>query len=191
MMAGRKFDLPCTIFSGDDDEEEAASGMRARDPDPTPTPLEKFLKRKRDPETGKLTPKKRAPRSRSIASSTFDRTMLETQDMIRTGEWEDAAVRHLVALFTIMHTRCYGIAPTLSGSELYLLTGFVAGFVKRAFAGDMRKTLEYLRWVWTREMSTEKWRRENHREAGRRLTLRIIVSNSLLDDYRVAMARRR
>lgn len=154
-----------------------------------PTALEKFLGRKRDAE-GKLIPKPKPKRRKTVAASTFARTEHETREMIRTRDWEGCAVRHLVALFEIMHEKAYGIAPTTSASERYTMTLMMGGFVKRAFGGDIDKALDYFRWLWTREIANEKWRRENGREP-RRLAFRWTVGNGMLDDYRVAMARRK
>jgi hypothetical protein len=175
MTARKIVDVPDSIF---DDEA----------PSIEPTALEKFLGRARDPKTGKLIPKKK--RVKTTASSSFDRTIVETRTMVEGGDWEGCAARHIVALFVLMHEKTYGVVPTMSGKERYSNTGIAGGFVRRVFAGDMDKALDYLRWLWTREIANEKWRRENSRE-GRRLSFGAMVSGALVDDYRVAMARRR
>lgn len=185
MMTGTKTRADGT---GDLFDEEPKTEERPRR---EPTALEKFLGRKRDPATGKLEPKKKPrPRSKTVAAATFARTEHETREMIRTREWDACGVRHLVALFEIMHEKAYGIAPTTSASERYTMTLMMGGFVKRAFGGDIDKALDYFRWLWTREIANEKWRRENGREP-RRLAFRWTVGNGMLDDYRVAMARRK
>ncbi len=188
MAAKKRTDVPLTLF--DFEEETATEPKRKKKPEAT-TPLEALLGRKRDPETGALVPKKKPAKRRSVASSTFERTLLETQEMIDSRDWTACAARHLVALYDLMHRKTYGVEPTMTGSERYRSTMIAGSFVLRVFGGDFEKALEYLRWVWTREMGREKWRRENGREAGR-LSLRSIFSGSfLLDDYRVAMARKR
>lgn len=190
MMVAKRIDVPEGLF-GDDTAEPVTHTRRKRSGAVTKSPsLEAFLGRARDPETGKLIPKKKRARTRSVAASTHDRTRAETQRMIDTRDWEGCAPRHLVALYDLMHRKTYGIDAPMTGTERHRATLMAGGFVKRAFGGDMDKALHYLRWLWTREMDREKWRRENGRDGGR-LELRWIFGNRLLTDYQVAMARKR
>ena len=189
MSGTTRINVPENLFGDEEPKTEAQPIKREQ------TPLEKFLGRKRD-EDGKLIPKKRTSRAKTVAASTFARTEHETREMMAAAlrgdeeAWDECETRHLVALFAIMHEKTYGIAPTTSPSERYTMTLMMGGFVKRSFGGDMAKALEYFRWLWTREMRNEKWRRENDRET-RRLAFQWTIGNRMLDDYRVDQARRK
>lgn len=50
--------------------------------------------------------------------------------------------------------------------------------------------IDYFRWLWTREMGREKWRRENDRD-GERLTIHACISSMRLTDYKLHLTRRR
>ncbi len=175
-MSAKKIDVPASLF----DDSEVESGV-------VPSPLEIYLGRKRD-AGGSLIPRKK--KSRTVAASTFDRTRVETQEMIDTRDWGACAARHLVALYDLMHLKIYGIDVTMSGSERYTATLMAGGFVKRAFGGDFEKSVDYFRWAWTREKEREKWRRENGRDGGT-IGLGFMFSNKLLDQYRIALVRQR
>ena len=184
MAAKKRIEVPSTIFG--EGEEETKERPRLIES----SPLEKFLGRERDPETGKLVPKEKPKRPKSVAASTFARTIRETEEMMSSRVWDDCTARHLVALYDLMHRKTYGIEPAMTGSDRYRATLMAGSFVKRAFGGEIGKALEYLRWIWTREIEREKWRRENAREGGR-ISIGLLFSNRMLDDYRVAMARKR
>jgi len=180
MMGVKVVDVPETLFDIEESTTQTRGVKRSAS-------LDALLKRKRD-AAGRLLPKPR--KKRAMAASTLDRAMVEMQEMIDARDWAGCVPRHLVALYVLMHKKTYGIEPTMSASERYRYAGMAAGFVKRAFAGDMTRALSYLRWVWTREIERERWRRENGREGGR-LSFNVMLCNSLLDDWRLHQARRR
>lgn len=173
-MAAKRIDVPDSLFP-----EQPKSIP--------PTPLEVYLGRTRDPDTGKLVPKRK--RSKAVAASTFDLTRVETQRMMDEREWEGCTSRHLVALYDIMYRKTYGVDVTMSGSERYRLTMIAGAFVKRLFGGDFVQAIEFFRWVWTREIGREKWRREEGREGGL-ISAGFMFSNRLYDQWRLDLARR-
>lgn len=154
--------------------------------DPTETsPLEKFLKRERD-NMGNLVPKRRA--KRSIAAAVYSRTEFETQAMIDERNFDGCQIRHLVALYAIMHKKCYGVEVVMSSTERYTATARMGRFARTMFGGDLDKVIDYLRWLWTREMSREKWRRENNHGGGT-ISFFATISGALVTQYRVFLSR--
>lgn len=128
-------------------------------------------------------------RSKTISASVFNRARLEAKEMMRTREWKDATARHLVALYDLMHEKVYGVeALELGPSERHKAALIAGNMIKRYFDGDVVACVEFLRWVWTREIAREKWRRDN-RVSGQRIGIRLMFSGSLVTDYRVDMAR--
>ena len=110
--------------------------------------------------------------------------------MMDARDWTGCTARHLVALYDLMHEKTYGITVTMSGTERYRYTLIAGAFVKRSFDGDFIKAIEFFRWVWTREIEREKWRRENDRDGGH-IGLGFMFSNRLLDQWRLHLARAR
>lgn len=140
-----------------------------------------------------ITGKKRSekPKTKTIATAQFDRARHDVEAMIKSGEWEGVAARHLVALYALMHERVYGVAASELGPQERYTTCLRAGaLVKREFGGDFIEAVEFMRWAWTREKKTEAWRRENNRP-GRRIGPHLMFGGALLTDYRLDMARRR
>lgn len=148
--------------------------------------LEKYLGRERDPD-GALVPRKK--KTRAVAASAHGRTIAEASTMMRTRKWDGCAARHLVALYDLMHERTYGVASEMSPTERYRSTMLMGAFVKRSFAGDFVEAVAYFRWVWTREIGREKWRRENNVTDGRRIGFALMMSGSMVTDYRLALHR--
>lgn len=177
MMTGggaRRVDLSESLFSADEED----------DPKPGPSPqlaaMMGEVERRRERRKSKKT----------IAASQFGRARVEVEAMIESGKWTGVSARHLVALYDLMHERVYGVACAELGPEArYNATMMAASLTKREFGGDYEKTLEFMRWAWTRESRTEKWRRENGRHEARRIGARLMFSGSLVTDYRVFLAR--
>jgi hypothetical protein len=165
-------DLPECLFSIEEGEDP-----------PKVARLSDWAKRTR---SGK--PKTAKPKT--IAAAVFNRARAETSAMMETGDWSSCTARHLVALYDLMHVKCYGVEASMSSSERHTLVLRAGGFVKREFSGDYDRAIDYFRWLWTREMGREKWRRENHRE-GMRVTLGMCLSGMVITDYRLHLTRTR
>lgn len=141
---------------------------------------------------GKLVPKKKT-RRKTIAAAVFTRTRAETESMMETGEWESCSARHIVALYDLMHVKVYGVDAGMTSQERHIATVRTGPFVTKEFGGDYEQAIEFFRWVWKREMSKEKWRRENEigSESGARLTIWAMISSRTLTDYRVSLLRKK
>lgn len=144
-------------------------------------------------EDGKLVPRpERRPRGarKTIAASSFRKTVGETEEMISSGDWDGFAARHVLALYDLMHAKCYGVAPEMTSEERHRMVLLAGAFAKRHFDRDFAAVVEYFRWLWDREISRTKWKVENGREV-RRLSFVWSISMALLTDYRVALAQKR
>ena len=180
----RKVDLSEELFSVDDDD----GGGGASAPSSSSTPSPEFAAM-----VGAVSARieRRKAKPKTIAGAVFDRTVSELEAMIATQNWEGVTAKHLVALYEKMHTKCYGVAPAELGPQArYNAMMMAATLTKREFGGDYQRTMEFMRWAWTREIKTEKWRRQNGREDGRRIGVRLMFGGGLVTDYRLALARK-
>lgn len=126
--------------------------------------------------------------SKTVAASSFARTLAEVDEMLRSGKWDGAGPRHLVGLYERMFAKCYGIAPELSPSERHRALLLAGNLVKRTFGGDVDAAIDHLNWVWTREISREKWRKANGSDAPP-LGAPLVLGGRLVRDQRVSVAR--
>ena len=140
--------------------------------------------------TGVVTPKKRRAKSKTVGAFVFDRTLRDTKAMIDSQDWEGCKAQHLVGLYVLMHRKVYRVDPSISSKEKYVALMRAASFVKQEFGGSFERAIDYLRWAWTEEMKTERWRRENGREGGH-LGIWRLFSGDHVTRYRVAAARLR
>jgi hypothetical protein len=190
--SAKREDVPESLFSLDSEvSEEPKTTTRTRTKVPPPPDSDA------SPEFQALITEvsakqaRRSKRSKTIGASVFNRARLEVQEMIESGDWAQCGARHLVALYDLMHLKCYGVeAVELGSTERYNAAMMAANLVKRMFGGDYVSAVEYMRFVWTKEISTEKWRRENGRE-GRRIGTRLMFGGTLVTDYRLSLARKR
>lgn len=175
--------IPESLFSDDDDEEKTETKKKTKSKDSDEfTQLIDSTSKKLERRKGK---------SKTIAASTFDRSLAEVDEMIKTGEWDKAKATHLVALYDRLHFRCYKVeASELGPAERYNAAMMAANLVRREFGGEYPEAAEFMRWAWEREISAEKWRRENNRLHARRLGVRLMFGGTLLSDYRLYLARR-
>lgn len=179
----RKFDLSDDFFNDTSDDDTPAKFNDTEAPSDGMRALLRSVEEKKE---------RRKNKPKTIAASIFDRSRSEVDAMIETGVWEGVTARHLVALYDLMHFRCYGVAcAELGPSERYNAAMMAASMVKREFAGDYADAMEFMRWAWTREIDSETWRRENGRTNARRIGYRLMFSGSLLTDYRLFLARTR
>lgn len=125
----------------------------------------------------------RAPRLESF--------VLKVDSMISDGHWPDEYKQpeYLVALFCWAHEAIYGVSCVADVAKLF--NGAVSATKKLMadeFDGSFDATLEYVRWVWKREQSREKWRRENG--GGRVLTwFHVFKYRNLVMEMRVDSVR--
>lgn len=176
-----KCDISETLFS--DDDPKTAIEAKVEDED---SPEFLLLV---DEQTKKQERRKKKPRT--IAAAMFDRSLVEVEEMARTGDWDQARSGHLVALYDRMHRKCYGIeAVELGPTERYNAAMMASNMVKRHFGGDFPEAAEFMRWVWVKEIKDEKWRREQGRFDNRRIGYRLMFSGTLITDYRLFLARR-
>jgi hypothetical protein len=177
-MIARGFSLSESLFSDDNTANGTESGTVERSPE-----MQRLL------EEGNAKAERRKKKPKTIAASVFNRALVEVDEMIRTGDWASATARHLVALYDRMHAKCYGVeVEELGSSERYTAALLAGNMVKNKFDGDVVACVSYMRWAWTREISRERWRREN-KQPGGRIGVRLMFSGALLTDFRLAQQR--
>lgn len=183
-----KCDLPETLFTpGDEEDPKTGTRVKTKPPPEDASPEFKAL-------IAGVTKKveRRKARPKTIAAADFGRARLEVKRMMDSGEWDECGARHLVALYDMMHEKCYGVAPAeLGPAERFNAAMMASGFVKREFDNDYVKAANYMHWAWTKEINDEKWRRANARLNARRIGVRLMFGGALLTDYRVFLARTR
>ncbi len=185
--SGARCDLSESLFE-DEDEKTITRPKRVQSKPATDDVSDEFKKLVVD-TSKKIARRKVKPRT--IAASMFDRSLVEVDEMIKTGEWDAAGARHLVALYDRLHARCYKVeAAELGPAERYNAAMMAANMVRREFGGEYPEAVEFMRWAWEREISAEKWRRENSRVNARRLGVRLMFGGALLTDYRLYLARK-
>ena len=168
MGGEQKFDLPTALFSTEDE----------------PTGLLKWAGAT-EAADGSLKAKVKKKPSRTIAAAQFNRSRVEVEEMMQTGDWSSAQPRHLVALYAIMHARIYGVEPAeLGPRDCYNAATRAAALVKREFAGDCVAAVEYMRWAWDREEGRVIWREKNGRTPSR-ISVWLIFGGQLLTDMRL------
>ncbi len=175
-MGRATIDLPEDLFPNDATSKQ-------------PTGLLKWAGATIDSQTGRATAKEKPKRRATMAASVFNRAVAETEAMMAEGDWSQCTARHIVALYDLMHMKVYGIESSMSSGDRHIAALRAGSFAKRELGGDFEKVVDYFRWVWTREMGREKWRRENGRE-GARLTIGWCFGGALFTDYRLALTRR-
>jgi hypothetical protein len=117
--------------------------------------------------------------------------LVEAAERAQSGNWRGATGRHLVGLYAHLHEGVYGVAPAeLDAQGWAFASAAAARMTDRHFAGDLERSVLFMRWVWRREEDREKWRRANGREGGRIGWRFQFGAASLVDDYRVDQARR-
>lgn len=137
-------------------------------------------------------PSEKRIRAKTISDSAFARATREATEMIHGAlAWDEAAPRHFVALYAILHERVYGVAPCdLTPVGRLHAAGMAARLLEKQFGGERVELYEFVCWTWKREEKREKWRAEKGCEGGR-IGPRLQFSGALLADYRVEAARAR
>lgn len=180
--ARKRVNVSENLFSADDEGDDDSSPSSSA-PSPELAALMGSVEKRTE---------RRKAKPKTIAAAVFGRTTAEVEEMIRSGDWSGVGAKHLVALYELMHKKCYGIAPAeLGPAERYNAMMMAASLTKREFGESYERAMEYMRWAWTKELKTEKWRRENGRTDGRRIGVRLMFSGALVTDFRLHLARTR
>lgn len=135
---------------------------------------------------------KMRPRRRNGPSP--EKARAEVGVMLADGDFDDARPTHLVALYEWCHEQVYGVKPMeLDHGETWKHATFAAAkLVKEQFRGDMKATVEFVRWTWRRERWREGKRREGDTISVGRIGWRLqFVQRHLVTDYRIDLARSR
>jgi hypothetical protein len=137
---------------------------------------------------GKQRPKQARKGTRS---GRLESLVVEVDKMVSDGHWPEDKKKPetLVALFCWAHEAVYGVSCVADTAKLF--NGAVSAakkLIADEFGGSFDDTLEYVRWVWKREQSREKWRRENG--GGRVLTwFQVFKYRNLVMEMRVDSVR--
>jgi hypothetical protein len=138
-------------------------------------------------EDGTIEVPKSRPRSKTIAASRFSKTIAETRAMLESGDWEGFAARHVLALYDLMHEKCYLVAPVMTSGERHRATLAAGLFVKNVFGGVYDDAVEYFRWLWDREIDRQEWRKRNAKPTNP-MAFYWTISTRIVTDYRVHQA---
>lgn len=109
---------------------------------------------------------------------------LEVESMA-AGEqpWAKAVPAHFVALCCRCHRTVYGLDMSVSQKDAVVFGSLVRRALETRFGGDREKLFQFMMWAWARESGRHKWRSENGREP-KRLTVPVLMSTAIYDDYR-------
>jgi hypothetical protein len=185
-MHSPRVNVPDNLFDQDQAEDDSGGG-EPESFEERERPTSEFLKL-----VGSTREKmdRRRAKPKTMAAAVFNRALAEVDQMLRSGVWDGASARHLVALYDVMHQRAYGVAAAELGPAERYNAGLLAGnMLKREFGGDLVDMVNFMLWAWQREIEREAWRRENGRDGGR-IGVRLMFNNALLTDYRIHLARR-
>lgn len=133
---------------------------------------------------------KKKSKARTICDSRWKPLLSEARTMMLAGDWSEAYPRHFAALYAILHEKVYGIPATDLTPSNRLKAAGAAMHLLAQLGNDKNEMAVFVRWVWLREQSREKWRRENNRPGGR-VSWTQQFSGSYLADYRVELLRKR
>src|SRR5208282_5697737 len=129
------------------------------------------------------------PRSKTISDSVFAKVRLGVERMIKSGDWSSATPRDFVALYAMLHNRVYGVEPEeLTSSARLYAASLARKLLDRSFGGDPWEFADFIRWVWIREESREKWRQQNSVSGGR-IHWRLQFNGALVTDWRIERMR--
>lgn len=123
---------------------------------------------------------------------TLDEAIAAAAQLVKSGDYSEAEPHHLVGLYARLHESTYGAPP----GELATARAFRAAvraaeqLIKAEFGGEVDDAITFMKWVWAREVRTEKKRRSEGTE-GRRISWRLMFEQRhLITDWRVAHDRR-
>jgi hypothetical protein len=136
-------------------------------------------------------PAKKRRKKGAPTRSYVRRLIVEAAERRRSDDWDGAKPRHLVALYLILHSWCYGVeAEEVVGVAWNAAVSAAGKLLRDEFDDKIEEAVEFIRWVWKRERGREKWRRENGGGGGGRVGWRLMFAQrSFVTDYRVALHR--
>lgn len=115
--------------------------------------------------------------------------------MLKSGNWSDARPAHIVELYAWCHGTVYGVRPIeldtpgeRGRKERMAAIGAARTLVDREFGGRVVECVTFLKWVWAREESREKWAKDNGKERGRLAWRALFCGRGILGDYLKACA---
>jgi len=135
--------------------------------------------------------KPRAKKSGPPTAARVASFVAQADEMVKSGEWNDARPVHFVGLYKLLHQWCYGVESQLSGMTFMAASSAAARMLRSSFGDDRSAFLDYLRWTWGRERETEKWRRDNGKPGGVMSWQRVFLQTGMVDRYRVEQERRK
>ncbi len=136
-------------------------------------------------------PRERKRKSRTLPDSEWRPAHAHATELMTSGDWGNATPKDFVASYAVLHTDVYGVEPSeLTSKTRFVACMCVAALLSKEFHDDKSLFAEYIRWVWEREESREKWRRENKHPGGRIAWQAMFMTSSLLSDWRLDHVRR-
>lgn len=136
---------------------------------------------------------KRKPR---VAQPLINGYVEIARSLSKSGEWDTASPARyselLVGLYIVCHEKVYTVYPTELNPEIFAVAvGAARKMLYDQFDGKVFDAVQFMRWLWTREIGKERWRKENAVEA-RRIDWRSQFSGAyFITDYRIHLARNR
>lgn len=107
--------------------------------------------------------------------------------------FDAAEPKHLVALYTFLHERVYGVQATeLHQDKEYMgAVSSARALVQREFDGRVEMGVAFLKWLWERERGRHRWRVREQRPLSRLGWRFVFNGGALLTDYRLHLAQKR
>lgn len=137
-------------------------------------------------------------KKRARSAPSVDSFMVDLITMMKSNNWSSAKPMHMVALYCWCHKQVYGVdcAELLASGKATTAArkgaaGAAARMLEQEFGGSPGDMARYINWVFKREVSREKWARENSRERGRMTWMVLFAGRAVLTDYRADKLRRR
>lgn len=133
--------------------------------------------------------KKRKPPSCGVKAISELRAFVD--EAWKSGDWSGASARHLTVLYGKFHEVVYGVpAAELEHTEGFRKATFMCSWLlRKEFHDDPEEMIKYVTWAWNKEREKERYRLQNGRVAGRRLSPWILYSDSMVSDFRIETRR--
>lgn len=142
----------------------------------------------------------RAPRP--IDNGSHEAAKREVERMARAADFAEAAPRHWVALYDVLHEKLYGVEAVDLTPVCRTRAAAMAGQILRRFGWDPgdpsarraagHRMFAYAEWAWKREAKHEAFRRQNpHRTGSGRLTWQSFFGGKSLGDFAADLVRKR
>jgi hypothetical protein len=127
---------------------------------------------------------------RTIGQAAWNRMLDETARMMRTADWSEALPGHFVALYAMLFEKVYGVGVAdLGPSERFFAMTAATRMLSKHFDDNTTVMADFMRWVWIREETREKFRRENHRGGGS-IGWRLMFLGALVTEYQIDNVRK-